>query len=84
MRKQDEGQAASERAELYYAAHPRSPSAVRRPKLYRRSQNWIALLGPSIEDGIVGLGLTVEAALRGFDAQYLATLRPSEETDRAA
>jgi hypothetical protein len=29
------------------------------------------------EDGIVGVGSTVETAFRAFDAQYLAALRPS-------
>ena len=71
--------AALERAELYYAAHPGSPSAVRRPALSVRSGTWIALLGRNIEDGIVGFGSTVEAALRAFDAQYLAALRPAKE-----
>src|SRR5437899_8614722 len=61
---------------LYCAAHPGSPSAARRPQLFLRSQLWIALLGPSVEEGIVGLGQTVDAALRAFDAQYLAGLRP--------
>jgi hypothetical protein len=32
---------------------------------------WIALLGPSISEGIAGFGCTVEAALRAFDAQYV-------------
>ena len=76
-----------ERAELYYSAHPASPSAVRRPKLCLRSGTWIALLGRSIPDGIVGLGSTVEAALRAFDLQYLRALRPPIELsaiDRAA
>jgi hypothetical protein len=74
-----------ERAELYYAASPGSPSAVRRPRLSFRSGTWVALLGQSVEDGIVGLGLTVEAALRAFDAQYLAALRPTPaKYDRAA
>jgi hypothetical protein len=44
---------------------------------FLRSELWIALLGPSIEEGIVGLGPTIEAALRAFDAQYLAGVRPS-------
>jgi hypothetical protein len=61
--------------ELYCAAHPGSPSAARRPRLLHRSQLWVALLGPSVEEGIVGIGPTVEAALRAFDAQYLAGLR---------
>lgn len=38
-----------ERAELYYATHPRSPSAVRRPNLTIRSGTWIALLGQSVD-----------------------------------
>ena len=74
--------AAMERMELYCAAHPGSPSAARRPKLFFRSHLWIALLGPSVEEGIVGIGQTVEAALRAFDAQYLAGLRPPAEALR--
>jgi hypothetical protein len=47
-----------------------------RPQLLFRSELWIALLGPSMEEGIVGIGPTVAAALRAFDAQYLTGLRP--------
>jgi hypothetical protein len=70
---------ATERMELYCKVHPGSPSAARRPQLMRRSQLWVALLGPTVEEGIVGIGQTVEAALRAFDAQYLAGLRPPPE-----
>ena len=72
----DSTMVAMERMELYCKAHPGSPSAARRPQLFFRSHLWIALLGPSVEKGIVGIGQTVEAALRAFDAQYLAGLRP--------
>jgi hypothetical protein len=68
--------AAMEQMNLYCQAHPSSPSAVRRPKLLVRGELWIALLGPSVEEGIVGIGSTVAAALRAFDIQYLAGLRP--------
>lgn len=68
--------AATERLELYCVAHPGSPSAARRPQLLYRGQLWIALLGPNAKEGIVGIGQTVEAALRAFDAQYLNELRP--------
>ena len=71
--------AANEQMDLYCAAHPGSPSAVRRPKLFLRSELWIALLGPTIEGGIVGIGPNVTAALRAFDVQYLAGLRPPDE-----
>src|SRR6476620_11246589 len=71
----DYAAAATEQMELYCATHPGTPSAVRRPRLVFRSELWIALLGPSIEQGIVGIGPTVEVALRAFDTQYLAGLR---------
>jgi hypothetical protein len=66
---------AIEQMKVYCASHPGSPSAVRRPQLFFRSDLWIALLGPSIEEGIVGIGPTVAAALRAFDVQYLGGLR---------
>src|ERR1700756_2090351 len=71
--------AAMSQMELYCEAHPRSPSAVRQPRLFVRGELWIALLGPSVEEGIVGIGSTVTAALRAFDAEYLACLRPPGE-----
>jgi len=70
---------AMEQMHLYCQAHPGSPSAVRQPRLFIRGELWIALLGPNVEGGIVGIGSTVTAALRAFDAQYLAGLRPSAE-----
>jgi hypothetical protein len=66
----------------YCQAHPRSPSAMRRPQLSNRGDLWIALLGPSVEKGIVGIGPSVEAALRAFDIQYLDFLGPvTDETE---
>ena len=62
--------------ETYCQAHPRSPSAVRRLKLTIRGPSCVALLGSSLEGGIVGIGATVAAALRAFDSQYLSSLRP--------
>lgn len=67
------------RLESYCASHPGSPSAALKPQLLCRGQLWIALLGPSVEEGIVGIGQTVEAALRAFDAQYQAGPRPPAE-----
>lgn len=76
----DHAVAAMSQMELYCEAHPGSPSAMRRPRLFVRGELWIALLGPSVEEGIVGIGATVTAALRAFDAQYLAGLSPRAET----
>ena len=75
----DYAAAAIEQMKLYCDAHPGSPSAVRRPQLFFRGELWIALLGPNVEEGIVGIGPTGAAALRAFDAQYLAGLRPPNE-----
>src|SRR5437660_11936111 len=68
----------TEGMEQYFADHPRGPSAVRRPKVFKQGDTFIALLGRDIQHGIVGLGKTVENALRAFDSQYLSTLRPPE------
>ena len=68
---------AIEQMDIYCTGHPDSPSAMRRPKLFFRSDLWIARLGPSIEEGILGIGSNVTAALRAFDAQYMAGL-PNE------
>jgi len=70
---------AIEEMKAYSVSHPGSPSAVRRPQLFFRSDLWVALLGPTIEEGIVGIGPTVSAALRAFDTQYLGRLRPPNE-----
>ena len=71
----NEPTAALERAELYFTAHPRSPSAFRRPRLAVRSGQWIAWLGRTVHEGISGFGPNVEAALRAFDKRYIAALR---------
>ena len=75
----DYAASAIEQMKAYCASNPGSPSAVRRPQLFFRSDLWIALLGPTIEEGIVGIGPTVAAALRAFDAQYSAGVRPPNE-----
>src|SRR5437762_11855098 len=75
----DSAAAAGEQMKDYCAARPRSPSAMRRPQLFFRSELWIALLGPNLGEGIVGIGPTVAAALRAFDARYLTLLRPPNE-----
>jgi|SRR5215471_1372496 len=67
---------AMKRAELYFAAHPDSPSAVQRPALIPRSGIWVALVGQNIQQSVIGLGATVEAALRAFDSQYAANATP--------
>ena len=77
----DPARIALEEMKSYCAAHPGSPSATRRPALSIRSGVWIALLGPSWEEGIIGIGYTVELALRAFDRQYMAGQHSPSEPD---
>ncbi|MBA2744007.1 MAG: hypothetical protein H0U43_06830 [Chthoniobacterales bacterium] len=76
--KQAEEQEAVALAEMrrYCEEHPSSPTAVRRPKLLFRGRSWVALLGYTLQDGVAGIGGTVPAALRAFDAQCLNSLKP--------
>ena len=67
--------------ERYCLAHPNSPSATRHPRLSIRGQTFVALLGPSIEEGIAGFGDTIQAALRAFDLQYSRSLTPVADRD---
>jgi hypothetical protein len=62
--------------ERYCILYPCSPSAVRRPQLSRRRGTFVILLGHSLENGIVGIGKTVENALRAFDLQDLRAFEP--------
>jgi hypothetical protein len=68
--------AAAKLMDRYCASHPSSPAAERRPSLSWRNNVWVALLGRSVQDGVVGFGLTIEAALRAFDVQYRHRLGP--------
>ena len=74
----DYAAAAVDQMEHYCVEHPGSPSSLRRPQLFFRGDLWIALLGPNVAEGIVGIGSTVRAALRAFDAQYLAGRPPNK------
>jgi hypothetical protein len=80
----DYAAAAADQMERYCVEHPGSPSSLRRPQLFFRGDLWIALLGPNVAEGIVGIGSTVWAALRAFDAQYLTGQRPPNEKIRSS
>lgn len=72
---QEEAEAEAEMAR-YCEQHPRSPTAVRRPRLMRRGSSWIALLGSTLEDGVAGLGSSVKSTLRAFDTHYRNSRKP--------
>jgi hypothetical protein len=81
-RRDDPTLAAMEEMQSYCLAHPGSPAAVRRPRMSMRGDLWVALLGPTVEKGVVGIGPSVQAALRAFDAQYFSLLRPATEATK--
>lgn len=73
LQKQHEAERDAEAArelDRYCKAHPKSPSALRRPRLMLRGTSWIALIGSTLQDGIAGIGNSVQGALRAFDTQY--------------
>jgi hypothetical protein len=69
---------AMQEMERYCATHPNAPVSLRRPRLLIRGRTFVALLGPSIEEGIVGFGDSVQAALRAFDRQYSCSLSSAD------
>jgi hypothetical protein len=68
--------AIQDRVELYYAANPGGAAARRRPRVTKQGGTWVVILGPNVTQGVVGIGNTVEGALRAFDTQYVYHLRP--------
>jgi len=75
----ERSQQAMAEMERYCADHPRSPSAARRPRIMIRGRSCVALLGSTLQDGIVGIGGTIEAALRAFDVQYSNSVKPRSQ-----
>ena len=61
-----------------FCRSPRQSQRGQRPKVFRQGDTFIVLLGRDVQDGIVGLGNTVESALRVFDLQYFNALPPLE------
>ncbi len=63
---------AMEEMEEYCRQHPRSPSALKRPRILPRGDLFVALFGATLQDGIAGMGSSVSEALRAFDMQFPA------------
>jgi hypothetical protein len=68
---------AMQEMERYCTTHPNAPVSLRHPRLFIRGRTFVALLGPSIEEGIAGFGDTVQAALRAFDVFAFSNAVPS-------
>lgn len=55
------------------------PSAVFRPKLTADGDQWCALYGDNLQDGVAGFGYTPDSAMRAFDQAWL-----NDKTPKAA
>ncbi len=56
---------------LQHAEHAR-PCAVFRPALTMDGNQWCALYGANLHDGIAGFGDTPDAAMRAFDQAWIS------------
>lgn len=46
------------------------PSVLWKPRLFRDGDQWCALLGENIQDGVVGFGSSPDAAMQAFDVAW--------------
>jgi hypothetical protein len=69
------------------AAEYARPSVVWKPKLYVDGNQWCALLGDNLQDGVAGFGDSPAEAMWDFDKQWFAKLPtiegvPEKKTDQ--
>ena len=57
------------------AAHER-PCVLWKPRLFIDGNQWCALLGENIQEGVVGFGDSPDAAMREFDDAWRKKLAP--------
>lgn len=48
-----------------------APSVVRRPRVFIDGDQWCALYGENIQDGVAGFGGTPNEAMRDFDKNWM-------------
>ena len=59
------------------AAAQERPCVLWKPSLYRDGNQWCALLGENIQDGVVGFGDSPDAAMWAFDEAWCEKLPPA-------
>lgn len=62
----------------YEMAYRLRPSVLFRPSLSIDGNQWCALYGTNLQDGVAGFGDTPEAAMKDFDAQWRKALPPAQ------
>ena len=61
---------ATAQVEYWAAEDLRTPHVLLRPRIYIDGNQWCALYGENLQDGIAGFGDTVELAMLDFDKNY--------------
>lgn len=62
-----------------------APSVIFKPRLFIDGNQWCALFGENIQDGVAGFGDTHEMAMRNFDMSWnesIATVKDGVTTHR--
>ena len=59
------------------AAAQERPCVLWKPSLFRDGNQWCALLGENIQDGVVGFGDSPDAAMWSFDEAWREKLPPA-------
>ena len=65
------------------AAAQERPCVLWKPSLFRDGNQWCALLGENIQDGVVGFGDSPDAAMLAFDAAWREKLAPAPSAQPA-
>ena len=59
------------------AAAQERPCVLWKPRLFRDGNQWCALFGENIQDGVVGFGDSPDAAMWAFDEAWREKLPPA-------
>ncbi len=66
------------------AAAQERPCVLWKPRLFRDGNQWCALFGENIQDGVVGFGDSPDAAMWAFDEAWREKLPPAPDTQPAS
>lgn len=61
---------------LYAASAQQRPCVLYRPAISIDGNQWCALYGENLQDGVAGFGDSPALAMEAFDAAWFATLNP--------
>ena len=64
--------------EWWAAQEKLRPSFLYKPRLFVDGNQWCALYGENLQDGLAGFGASPDAAYRNFDAAWYEKLKVTE------